>query len=1067
MVIKKIDIVKLLKKILIILSVFYLGAVMGYNFFYWLDKRNWEFETKNGRGTMHQFYLQNNLSGSSPRKIVDLFISALTKQSVESTIKENSKENSFFEKENQEAEKTKTLSENQITFTQLQKMLDDISEEIDLLEAEMKKSFLAKNSQDEIVKEDQKEIKKEEVQEEKEEEPEKETKEKETIKEICSVNLNTGSFEDLKKIVGVGPVLAQRIIQARPFSSIYDLLKVQGIGQLTLEKIIAQNCAYVPSLVLAGNSNLQNTTSNNAPANQNFYPKILISEIQIEPIENRFIELYNPKNQDVNLSGWYLQRKTENATSFSSLVSSTYFEGKIIKAKNYFLIASSSEADIVLRPTLTENNSLALKNPNREIADLLGWGNGPDYETAPADQPESGKSLARKYSTTTENYLDTDNNKEDFEIQLPTPKSQNQSSSSLPSSLPTPPLSVVINEIAWMGTLSSANDEWIELHNPTKETIDLTGWKLISLTDNSPNIILSGQILPLGFYLLERTNDNTISDISADKIYTGSLNNSECEVLALYDKNDYLIDQTICQDNGNWPAGKASPNYVSMERINPRKTGKDILNWQDNKPQIKQNGLDASQKPISGTPKSENSVYQNLAPSAVENFLVDLQKSQNNNVFLTWSVATDTDNLPEEISYQIYYAKNEITKENLNSASSTITTSTTLEINNLDYNSLYYFGIVDFDGKDYSPLTTTSPYQIPSALANSPWPMFRLNYQRNSQSQYLGPVTEPGIAWIYNEEANQSQPDWNPSYGQLVIKPEETIFLPVSYPPTDTKKGILILNSNGSKKDFWQKDTSFYLSLQADGSVLNDEMIVKDSKGNFYSFSNNDKSLVVLDSQNQEKWQREFQIFCSTNTQEIIQKDNKILIFVKNNLCPAEDEWQNSFSLKEVALPPTENIYLLSDAKFNLSSPINYIFLFVFSPEGNLLSYSIIDNGYNPKYQAISQNGNSYFFYLNTELSSTTLNIIAISPQGKILWQKRNFTDYANFSPIVIDNQENIYFAAGKIIFAFDKNGHPLWQKDLSLFLPTNWHENSIIGIALNKNGDIFLSAKGAVIALR
>lgn len=970
------------------------------------------------------------------------------------------KETKEIEKENQESKKLPT-EQNHISPGQIQKMLDDIAEKIDILEAEMTNLLLAKNAQKEITKENQ-----EKIEEEKEKEIEEETEEEEEIiiEEVCSVNLNAASFEELQKIVGVGPVLAQRIIEARPFSSLSDLLKVKGIGPSTLEKIISQGCAYVPTFVFAGET-IDN--QNFSQENQVFYPKILISEIQTDPIENRFIELYNPNNYDINLTGWYLQRKTENATSFSSLVSSTYFQGKIIKAKSYFLIASSTDADIIFRPTLTNNNSLALKNPNREIVDLLGWGNSPDYETATATQPESGKSLGRKYSTTTENYIDTDNNKEDFEIQLPTPKSQNQSLAPLPSLPPRPPLSVVINEIAWMGTKNSSYDEWIELHNTTKEIIDLAGWKLVSLTDDTPNILLSGKILPLDFYLLERTDDNTVSDILADQIYTGGLNNNpKCEILALYDQNNNLVDQTICQDNGNWPAGKATPDYLSMERINPRKTGQDISNWQDNNPQIKRNGLDASQNLISGTPKSQNSAYQNLAPTAAENFLIDSQKSQNNAVFLSWSVATDTDNLPEEISYQIYYGKKEITKENLNSASSTATTSTAIEITNLDYNSLYYFGILAFDGKDYSPLTTTGPYQIPSALTNSSWPMFKLNTQRNSQSRYLGPLTEPEISWIYNEEASQSHPDWNPLYGPPVIRPEGTIFLPVIYPPTDAKKGILLLNNDGSKKDFWQKDTSLYLSLQADGNVLNDDLIVKDSNGNSYSFSNDDKSLISFNNQSQEKWKKEFKLFCSTNTQEVIEQDNKILIFVRNNPCPTDESGLDLF-LKEVALSPNENVYFLAGARIYFSYSIDYIFLFIFSPEGNLLSYSIVNNGYDPEYQAISENGNSYFLYSDTESSSTVLNIVAISPTGEVLWQKRNFTGYTNISPIVIDNQENIYFATGKIVFGFDKNGNQLWQKNLVSFLPTNWHETSILSIILNSDGSLLLSGQGAVIALR
>jgi hypothetical protein len=50
-----------------------------------------------------------------------------------------------------------------------------------------------------------------------------------------------------------------------------------------------------------------------------------------------------------------------------------------------------------------------------------------------------------------------------------------------------PALDIVLNELAWMGTLTSANDEWIELHNTTGSAIDLAGWTLFA-ADGTPHI---------------------------------------------------------------------------------------------------------------------------------------------------------------------------------------------------------------------------------------------------------------------------------------------------------------------------------------------------------------------------------------------------------------------------------------------------------------------------------------------------------------------------------------------------------------------------------------------------
>jgi len=126
------------------------------------------------------------------------------------------------------------------------------------------------------------------------------------------------------------------------------------------------------------------------------------------------------------------------------------------------------------------------------------------------------------------------------------------------------PLEVVINEVAWMGTTVSYNDEWIELYNNTHSSIDLEGWILKGIL-KGPEIKLSGQIPSQGFYLLERTNDETVPDILAEKIYTGPLNNSG-ENLELYDNFGSSIDVVNC--SSGWFGGDNNTKQT-MERKNP------------------------------------------------------------------------------------------------------------------------------------------------------------------------------------------------------------------------------------------------------------------------------------------------------------------------------------------------------------------------------------------------------------------------------------------------------------------------------------------------------------------
>lgn len=160
------------------------------------------------------------------------------------------------------------------------------------------------------------------------------------------------------------------------------------------------------------------------------YPKILISEVQIagtEDAKQEFVELYNPGDQELDLTSWYIQRKTKTGSDYSTFAPHALFSGKKITSNGYFLIAREGYfdglADVFVENPLTQDNSLILKNPNGEISDKVGWGQAQDYELLSTVNPAPGQSIGRKIVA--EQPYDTDINERDFELNTPTPKAKN------------------------------------------------------------------------------------------------------------------------------------------------------------------------------------------------------------------------------------------------------------------------------------------------------------------------------------------------------------------------------------------------------------------------------------------------------------------------------------------------------------------------------------------------------------------------------------------------------------------------------------------------------------------
>jgi hypothetical protein len=109
---------------------------------------------------------------------------------------------------------------------------------------------------------------------------------------------------------------------------------------------------------------------------------------------------------------------------------------------------------------------------------------------------------------------------------------------------------VVLSEIAWMGSASSSADEWIELYNNTATSADLTGWKIAG-KGGATIVSLSGTIAPQGYFLIERTDDDSVPDITADLVASfGKGIANDGETLKLIDGGGTVVDTVV--GGKNW-----------------------------------------------------------------------------------------------------------------------------------------------------------------------------------------------------------------------------------------------------------------------------------------------------------------------------------------------------------------------------------------------------------------------------------------------------------------------------------------------------------------------------------
>lgn len=293
---------------------------------------------------------------------------------------------------------------------------------------------------------------------------------------------------------------------------------------------------------------------------------VLISEIQTTGVggltDQEFVEIFNPTSETVDLTNWKLQYSSSTGTSWSNKVTLSgllYSGGTILMSSTNYLTEDSDfsftpgfkmEAGHV-RLTKPINNSSSI-----EVVDLLGWGTAAHPELNPAEYAPAGSSMERKVDADNI-YIDTDNNKEDFEI-IPSPNPESESIDPIIQTEPTANENETIPEPNDNSQSSSSDNTAAESTND--QTDDSIAPQDISDHDN---VFSANEIVTTS------TNDNYPDIIISELLPNPGtpLTDEADEFIELYNPNNFAVSLSdfVIQTGNNY-----SYSYtISPQIINP------------------------------------------------------------------------------------------------------------------------------------------------------------------------------------------------------------------------------------------------------------------------------------------------------------------------------------------------------------------------------------------------------------------------------------------------------------------------------------------------------------------
>ncbi|MCZ6792360.1 MAG: lamin tail domain-containing protein, partial [Planctomycetota bacterium] len=305
---------------------------------------------------------------------------------------------------------------------------------------------------------------------------------------------------------------------------------------------------------------------------------VVINEIHYNPRAPdgktlEFIELFNASGRTVSLGGW----------QFTNGVEYVFPAAAALPAGGFAVVCRDRDAFIDrfgAGELLFGNYVGALDNDGEEVVLADAFGAVIDavrYDDStpwPSFADGNGASLQRLCADAGSHRWD---NWVGAPIDAPTPlRPSSRAVCPLP---PLPPPRITFSEVHYHPPDDLDEfEEFIELHNPGPEPVDLAGWRF---SDGVAFTFLGdASILPGGYLVVARNQEHmrrsfAIVNVVGD--FTGELSNSG-ERINLVDETNALVDTVFYRDAGEWPYA-ADGLDRSLEKIDFSRSSDDPANW--------------------------------------------------------------------------------------------------------------------------------------------------------------------------------------------------------------------------------------------------------------------------------------------------------------------------------------------------------------------------------------------------------------------------------------------------------------------------------------------------------